>query len=371
MREHAANEERQIRSLLAEERQDPPQYDRDHHNVGNRSPDPNGDDEQYDDRPYAPLKRRHSTLLSHPISDPVNGTSLICGLLAGISQAGVFNPYDRALYLSVRDHRPFLHRANFQNPYLGFTQSIGGRAIQSGLYFPMEHYFLRKLNADNSFPFAGGRSQHDATLASDPTHNFLAGTAAGAVNACLLNPLSAVKYKTWGRSENRGVAYEVTRMLRQSQSSLRPFFNGLAPTLARDVAFGGCYTFLRLQLQCWWNLESHNTSKKWLSNVCAAALATVVSGPFNYVRNVQFATKSHETADGMMRILSHLLSETHAQGPDAWARLRFLQQRLRIGWGTARVALGMSFAQAVYDWLHEKATSGWGAQQRSEWGKRI
>ena len=364
MSEHAANEERRIRSLLAEERRGHPQHPA-HHDVGKgwTSPDGDGDDKQHADHPYPRLNRRRSTLLSHPISEPVNGTSLICGLLAGICQAGVFNPYDRALYLSVRDHRPFLHRANFQNPYLGFTQSIGGRAIQSGLYFPMEHYFLRKWNTDHSSP-------RDAALASDPTHNFLAGTAAGAVNACLLNPLSAVKYKTWGRTENRGVAYEVTRMLRQSQSSLRPFFNGLAPTLARDVAFGGCYTFLRLQLQCLWNLESHNTSKKWLSNVCAAALATVVSGPFNYVRNVQFATKSHETADGMWQILSHLLNETRAQGPDAYARLRFLQQRLRIGWGTARVALGMSFAQGVYDWLHEKASSGWGAQPRSVLGIR-
>jgi len=300
-------------------------------------------------QPYTTLIRRHSTVLTHPISDPVNGTSLVCGLLAGISQAGLFNPYDRALYLSVRDHRPFLHSANFQNPYLGFTQSIGGRAIQGGVYFPMEHYFLRRLNNhDNHSIF---RDDNDSSpFASDPIHNLMAGTAAGALNACLLNPLSAVKYKTWGRTENLGMAYEVTRMLRQSQMSLRPFFNGLAPTLARDVAFGGCYTVVRLQLQSWFELE-HN--QQWMGNFCAAALATVVSGPFNYVRNVQFATKSSETADGILRVLRDLGEATRTHEGGTWAQLRFLQHRLRIGWGTARVAFGMSFAHAVYDWLHE------------------
>ena len=309
--------------------------------------------------PFATLHRRRSTLLSHPISDPVNGTSLVCGLLAGICQAGLFNPYDRALYLSVRDHRPFLHRANFQNPYLGFSQSIGGRAIQGGLYFPMEHYFLRQWNAEDGGTMMS--STATTSFASDPRQNFLAGTAAGAVNACLINPLSAVKYKTWGRTVNRGVAYEVAHMLRQT--SWRPFFNGLVPTLARDVVFGGCYTYLRLQLQFgWWNSEaqihanSNSNSRKWFANMAAAALATVVSGPFNYVRNVQFATPSHQTADGMGHVLHQLVRETRAQGPTL-RQLQFLQQRLRIGWGTARVAVGMSLAHAVYDWLHERAAA--------------
>jgi len=298
-----------------------------------------------------PLSRRHSTILTHPISDPVNATSLVCGLLAGICQAGLFNPYDRALYLSVRDHRPFLHRKNFQNPYLGFSQSIGGRAIQGGLYFPMEHYFLRRLNANKIM----------YEQSSDPIHNFLAGTAAGALNACILNPLSAVKYKTWGRKENRGMVYEVGRMLRKSQS-IRPFFNGLGPTLARDMAFGSCYTVMRLELQYWFDLDH---KQQWVGNFCAAALATVISGPFNYVRNVQFATKSSEKADGILGILRDLGVST-SQQEGTLGKLKFLQHRLRIGWGTARVAMGMSFAHAVYDWLHENL----GQSLRSVWSRR-
>ena len=61
-----------------------------------------------------------------------------CGLGAGVIQAGLFNPYDRALFLSVRDKSPFLHADNFRRPYQGFLQSVGGRAISGGLFFPLE-----------------------------------------------------------------------------------------------------------------------------------------------------------------------------------------------------------------------------------------
>ena len=42
-----------------------------------------------------------------------------------------------ALYLSVRDRRPFLHRQNWVDPYQGFLQTIVHRAVSGGLYFPL------------------------------------------------------------------------------------------------------------------------------------------------------------------------------------------------------------------------------------------
>lgn len=299
------------------------------------------------------LARRPTVL--KPITEPVNSVSLVCGLLAGIAQAGVFNPYDRALYLSVKENRPFLHRANWQNPYTGFLQSISGRALQGGLYFPVEHFFLRCINNsrtdDDYHPYnnnTGGQSS------SDPKLNFLAGTATGALNAAILNPISAVKYKTWGRETNRGMFHEIGSMLHKANYSIRPFFNGLSPTVARDVVFGGTYTWLRLQLPLWWDLAPN---QHWIGNFVAAALATVLSGPLNYVRNVQFATHSHEKATPILRILQELASET-AKQPGNVQKLHHLQNKLRIGWGTARVAMGMSFAHAVYDWLHENLRRG-------------
>jgi hypothetical protein len=39
------------------------------------------------------------------------------GIISGAVQAVVFNPWDRALYLSVKDLRPFLHLENFRHPF--------------------------------------------------------------------------------------------------------------------------------------------------------------------------------------------------------------------------------------------------------------
>jgi hypothetical protein len=267
-----------------------------------------------------------------PIQKPVDYSSLLCGLAAGVAQSAVFNPYDRALYLSVKYHRPFLNRSNWKSPYTGFVQSLGGRALAGGLYFPMEHFCLRLINAEET--------QH-------PALNFVAGTLAGTCNAILLNPLTAIKYKTWGRESNRGMVKEATRMLRKA-GNLRPFYFGLMPTIYRDAVFGGCYTWLRLQIQWWMDLD---TPEQYKGNFVAAGLATILSGPFNYARNVQYATSSRQVPPSTTQVLHELMQEVRqTHGVD---KLRLLQNRLRIGWGTFRVALGMAFAHAVYDTIFE------------------
>jgi hypothetical protein len=176
----------------------------------------------------------------------------------------------------------------------------------------------------------------------------MAGIATGAVSAIIINPLSTIRYKTWGREVNVGMVREAVGMVRKS-GSFRPFFNGLAPTLARDVVFGGLYTWLRLQIQWWGDLPPN---KQWEANLIAAGLATVVSGPFNYVRNVQYATRSKDMADGTLQVLRSLARKV-SDRPTSLQKLHYLQNRLRIGWGTIRVALGVTFGHSVYDWLHD------------------
>lgn len=261
-------------------------------------------------------------------TEPPKGISLLCGLIAGVAQAAVFNPYDRALYLSVKHHRPFLDPKNFENGYQGFLQSVGGRALASGLYYPLEHAFLNLVPADGK---------------PHPYCVFLAGTAAGAANAIILNPLSAVKYKTWGREVNRGMKQEVLEMWKKG--GFRPFLNGLRPTLYRDVVFGGCYTYLRYVINSQLSISREH---QWIGNVTAAAVATIASGPFNLARNVQYATKSKKQAPTIPHVLYKLTEQVAAQDTVS-GKLHLLQNRLRIGFGTARVALGMAFGHYVYD----------------------
>lgn len=263
----------------------------------------------------------------------VDYKSVICGLASGVLQAGLFMPYDRALYLSMTNRRPFLSVENFRNPFIGFTQSIGGRALAGGLYFPLEQFFFRAFHD-------GDKTKNNGLT------NFAAGTAAGAVNAMLLNPLSAVKYKTWSRVHNRGVVYEAFSMFKKGGRAV--FFKGLTPTLLRDITFGGCYTSIRLQAQ--WSCDI-DPDHQWIANLVAAALATVASGPFNLARNLQYNTKSAHRAPAVTEVLMQLLNEVRQIG-NTHQKLLHLQSRLRIGWGTARVAMGMSFGHWVYDVLH-------------------
>jgi Mitochondrial carrier protein len=268
-------------------------------------------------------------------AESVSAKSIGCGLAAGVIQAALFSPYDRALYLSMANQTPFLTMQNFHNPFVGLSQSIGGRALSGALFFPLEQFFFQRFNTSNS------DARENSTLRC-----FASGTAAGAVNAMTLNPLSAIKYKTWSRLYNRGMLQEAFSMLRQGGRGV--FYRGLTSTLMRDIAFGGCYTCIRLQLQWTWSLPHEH---QWAANLFAASLATIVSGPFNLARNVQYATKSSQVAPTTFQVLKELAQETDAID-SLHQKSVYLQKRLRIGWGTARVATGMAFGHWVYDGLH-------------------
>lgn len=176
-----------------------------------------------------------------------------------------------------------------------------------------------------------------------PWANFLAGIGAGLVNAMVLNPMSAIKYKTWGREVNRGMLAETFGMW--TKGGFKPFGNGLLPTVYRDVVFGGCYTFLRLEYQHHWQASPQH---QWVGNLLAAAVATVVSGPFNLARNVQYSTSSLDTAPTTRQVLQELWQQTKARRT-LWEKWHHVQNRLRIGWGTARVAVGMALGHFIYD----------------------
>lgn len=284
------------------------------------------------------LQRRHTTIGNLTMAPKVNYISFLSGLFAGVAQAGLFNPFDRALYLSVKNNVNFLSKENFVNPYSGFFQSVGHRAASGGLYYPLEQFFLTTMA-----PSLNESENHNLAA-----YNFLAGTAAGSANAVLVNPMSAVKYKTWGRECPRPFLTEAADMLQKG--GIRPFYNGMIPTILRDLVFGGCYTFLRFEFQ--YRFQLSNSDYQWAANFVAAALATIASGPFNLARNVQYATRSRHVADPVIRVFYDFYKEISDQ-QTTFEKCKHVQNRLRIGWGTARVALGMSFGHFVYDKIQD------------------
>lgn len=105
-----------------------------------------------------------------------------CGLISGLIQAIVFNPWDRALYLSVKESRSFLLLKNFQQPFSGLLQTMFQRAISAGLYFPLEQYFMEYFS-----------KKYLETNMNPHWIALMAGNCAGAVNGLALNPLAAIK----------------------------------------------------------------------------------------------------------------------------------------------------------------------------------
>lgn len=138
--------------------------------------------------------------------------------------------------------------------------------------------------------------------------------------------------------------------------SIKPFLKGATATMTRDMVFGSTYEMLRSLMK--------TTSKKsedkapglnqsyieFLYNASAAAVATIGSSPFNYVRNMQYATPPNIKPPSACEVFTKVWNESKASQQSFLSRLSFFQQRFRIGWGTARVAVGMAVGQKLFDY---------------------
>ena len=329
------------------------------------------------------------------------------GLVSGVLVAGLFNPWDRALYLSVVHERRFLHRSNFVQPYKGFYQALFFRTLSSGLYFPLFDTFTplyRQLfsrmdgepaAASSSSPATGPVAASALAPSSPPSPrsshpllvHFMAGNSAGAVSGAVLNGLTAIKYASW-ESERGGFSSTARAMWRQG--GVRPFMKGIVPTVLRDTLFGGvfalskegCARALRglqrraasqqppsVVARSLYAFTQHNTkSVDFLSSLIAGALGTVVSSPFNFVRNIKYGWPAADTPPSASRILQQLADEARRRRRQGGlqAALSHLQDRLRIGWGTARVAVGMAVGYEIYDLVKHRLEGGEQQQQQQQ-----
>ena len=88
--------------------------------------------------------------------------------------------------------------------------------------------------------------------------------------------------------------------------------------------------------------------KLWI-DASSGFIATMLSSPFNFVRNMQYSAPKHEHhIPSMMNVLKELYRDGMNEGGIMKA-MRFWLFRLRIGWGTARVAVGMSFTSYCFE----------------------
>lgn len=261
---------------------------------------------------------------------------MTCGLTSGLLQAGLFNPWDRALYLSIKDRRPFLHVDNFRNPFSGVMQTIVQRALSTGLYFPLEEIYRSTLNS----AFSNGGSSSDDNSSRRPLLTFTAGIMSGITSGVIMNPIAAVKYHYWGTPTGKENFLSTSAEM-VKRGGLRIFIVGTGATVNRDLVFGGIYALLRHELLASSTGSGAGTPEKsgkppppgFLVNLVAASCATILSSPWNYIRNVHYATEKGDKPLAALAILRELWTDAMRE-KTPFERLRFLQARLRIGWGT-------------------------------------
>lgn len=291
-------------------------------------------------QPRQTMTAKQMTSTKRETKDKGNAVLLSSGFISGLCQAMVFNPWDRALYLAIKNKRKFLLWENFHNPMAGMFQTVFQRAISSGMYFPMEEiyqrYFREKLNKDGE--------EHN------PITNLLSGVFAGSTIGLLMNPLSSVKYHYWGSFDCGKENFASTAQRMYSKGGIRPFFVGSTATIMRDVVFGGTYSALRHELIHSIHSrypESKSKSVSFLVNMVSAVVATFLSSPFNYVRSRHYATPSDQRPLSAYHILTEVWSSARKQ--DAVAKQwTYLVGRFQLGWGTLRVGCGMAFSSQLY-----------------------
>ena len=262
-------------------------------------------------------------------------------LFSSILCSALFNPWDRALYLSVKYQGSFLSMANFVSPYQGILQSMVQRAFSGSIYYIMQGQMKSFL-----YPYL-----RNSLGVSELPSQFFVGMFAGSTSGILTNGISAVKYHTWGQ-DNRTFISSVREMW--SLGGYRTFVKGTGATMGRDMMFGSTYEVLRNLLRSNHLVTGSNDSFKneslnFLYNSISAGVATIVSGPLNYVRNIQYATPSHIKSPSIVEVLRNVCHESNKYANQPFGRFLFFQNQFRIGWGTGRVAVGMAVGQKLFD----------------------
>ena len=220
----------------------------------------------------------------------MNHNEVISGLTTGIITAILFNPIDKAIYVSTTKNISIFNKDVWSKCFKGTINTTLTRLITSGLYFT----FLDKLSANYS-----------------PIQ-----TALITSFACnlLTNPIQLVKYHSWFNNISLNDSLKII----YRSYGIRGFGIGFASIFLRDVCFNYSYLSLRKK-------DDH------IHNLSIITLSLIGVSPLNLIKN-----KKYGRNESLVEIFKNF---------------KFYQ--LGISKSVLRTSISFYFSQFIYDFTKE------------------
>lgn len=221
----------------------------------------------------------------------MNQNEVISGLTTGVLTAILFNPIDKAIYVSTTKNLSILNKEVWSQCFKGTFNTILTRLITSGLYFT----FLDKLSATYS-----------------PLQ-----TAFMTSFACniLTNPIQHIKYHGWYNNLSINESYKFI----YRTYGIRGFGIGFCSILLRDICFN--YSYL-----------SFKKKDEHFHNLSLITLSLVGVSPLNLIKN-----KKYGSNESLREIFKN-----------------FKFHQLGISKSILRTSVSFYLSQFIYDFTKEK-----------------
>jgi hypothetical protein len=253
-------------------------------------------------------------------SDLYNGfVKTIFGILTGVINVAIFNPFDRALYLSTKEHGTILNLQYWKAPYQGVLNGIVQRTLSYGLYYPTIDIVNKKL--DNPI---------------------MSMTVTSGIMGFVTSPLSAIKLTNWNSDHSTKIISFAKQMY--VKGGMYPFFRGTFVTLKRDIAFGATLGYLSY---------TYNPKKEFWKDAIFATSATTISSPFNYLRVIKYKAPCdiHLPSHVILKDLINIIQK-ECQNYNTFHKIIYtFHHKFNVGWGSLRVGLGMAMSRQLYEFF--------------------
>lgn len=265
--------------------------------------------------------------------------SSIAGIGTGVLQTILFHPTDRALYLHMINKNKLFCTTNWTNPYHGISNSLFSKCINYGYYFTI----LEKCtNVAKIYLTPVTRNEF--------IQSFAIGATVGGTTSIINNPISIVKYIAWSTND------PISRITKQMYNThgLKAFYKGLGSTFHRDSIFTTIYSFMKPHTKhiAKDSNVSYPKALEFILNTTVTFVATVISSPLNYSRNMQYKAAMDMRSLGIIRTLRDLEQDV-IKIKGFVGKFNCTMVRLGVGWGTLRTAVGTGCGQFIYDIIYE------------------